>query len=87
MSQPRQLKCDHCQHEFMPQVKDKPLPGGAMVRQFRCPNCKHIYVVARFTALGVRLMQQIQGLSQADPDFATKIDDLRAKLKNEITGA
>ena len=83
---PVQLRCDACQSLFFPRVVDKPLKGGAMVRQFRCPNCKQIYVVARYTAAGVALLGQIAMLDPAAPDYTERNAALVELLKSEIGG-
>lgn len=85
------VTCDRCAHQFSPEVKDSPQRGGGLLRWFRCPQCRDKYLVARFSARGVQLMQDIRGaeaqIAQA-PDsveLRQRLWTLRKALEPEVT--
>lgn len=89
------VHCDQCGQTFPIEVKDRPLRGGGKERFFRCPHCKHKYVVARFTPLGVKLAQEIQQVEaqinrQPNSDntaLRERLVELRTQLRPEVSGA
>lgn len=83
--------CDQCAHQFKPEVKDSPERGGGLLRWFRCPQCKHKYLVARFSVRGVQLMQDIRAVEAqiAQPpdsvELRRRLWELRRELEPEVT--
>ncbi|GIV73554.1 hypothetical protein [Caldilinea sp.] len=76
----RAVCCDRCGRSFAPQLRERPLRGGGAQQLFRCPHCRHAYVVANITAEGLRLRRQMQ---VARPEA---LPELRCRMGREVTG-
>lgn len=89
----KRIYCDHC-GQVMATIKlvERPVAGGGLEQRFRCEHCQRWYLVATFSAEGVRLRSRIQELDQElvlRPDDAAIADELsaaRVALRGEVRG-
>ena len=75
------VRCDKCSKSFAPKLKERPARAGGTEQFFRCPTCRHTYIVATITAEGVRIRQQMQ---TAHPE---QLSELRRRMAQEVSGA
>ena len=61
-------------------LKERPVRGGGAEQHFRCPFCRHTYIVATITTEGVRIRQQMQTAS------AEQLPELRRRMAQEVSG-
>lgn len=83
------IVCDSCRRRFNPQLIDKRDPDseGGVLRMFQCPRCGAEYMVARITARGMSLMQEIQDVVVSAPGARRTIQKLQRQLKSEVKRA
>lgn len=77
----KRVRCDKCSKSFALKLKERPVRGGGAEQFFRCPTCRHTYIVATITVEGVRIRQQMQ---TATPEQLT---ELRKRMAQEVSGA
>ncbi len=86
------VTCDKCSREFTPEVKDVTRRGG-IDRFFRCPICRHKYMVAKISTTGVQLTEDIGRVRselQKFPDserLKAELQGLLKMLEPEVTKA
>lgn len=78
------VRCDKCDKQFSPEVKDVTRRGGGLERSFRCPYCKRKYPVANISVRGVQLMQEVRrvrGELASQPGHERLNEELAGLLK------
>lgn len=76
------VRCSDCGRAFKPNLVDDPLPDGGALRRFACPHCGQQYIVAKISAKGVRLIEELNETPLIRQD---RIKKLRAQIRHEVT--
>jgi len=79
------VTCSRCGRAFQPRLEDEPLNDGSVKRLFRCTRCGWEHPVARISAYGLKLTEELQNVVVSAPDAKKTIARLRKQLKKEVT--
>lgn len=78
------VTCDTCADEFVPNLTETRVKGGARQR-FGCPHCSRVYDVAFITTTGLKLRPELQRARQrGDID---EVHRLQAIFEAEVSPA